>query len=395
MAVDVAPVTSGSDLHRFVTFPWKVYRGDPTWVPPLIRDEKKLLSPGKHPFHDHGEIRCFLARAAGGGGKARVVGRVAAIRNTAYEEFHRENVGFFGFFECLPTSARLAREGVAATPEAITKALVDAVRGWLGDRGLARFLGPMNPSTNETCGLLIDGFDDPPMVMMTYNPAEYAGLLQSAGLVKAKDMVAYIMADVDPPDALLKRVEAVVGRSGVKVRTLDKKNMREEIRRIQKVYNGAWEKNWGFVPMTQPELDHMAKELMPIVEPEYVAFVEKDGEPIGFCLALPDFNMALRHANGRLFPFGLLKILWYSRKIDRLRVLALGLLPEYRKLGIDQLLYLQLWRSGRRKGIRQGEFSWILEDNAPMRTAVEKMGSKVAKTYRIYEGSAAGAPDAP
>lgn len=390
MSIQIRPVESARDLHDFVTFPWTVYARDPNWVPPLIRDEKSLLTKGKHPFHEHGAIRCFLAHADDEKGRPRAVGRVAAIRNRNHEDFQEEAVGFFGFFECMPTHEALQRASVAGVdPGEITSALVNAVRSWMAGQSLPVFRGPMNPSTNETCGLLIDGFDDPPSVMMTYNPPEYAPLLEACGLRKAKDLVSYSVsgADAKLPDTLLKRGEQTAARTGVKIRTLDKKRMAEEVRKVQEVYNSAWEKNWGFVPMTPAELNHMAKELKPIVEPDYVCFAEHEGKTIGFALALPDFNQALKHANGRLLPFGLLKILWHSRKISRLRVLALGLTAPYRGLGIDQLMYLTIWQNGLKHGLESGEFSWILEDNVPMRKPLDRFGFQVTKTYRIYEGA--------
>jgi GNAT superfamily N-acetyltransferase len=302
-------------------------------------------------------------------------------------------VGFFGFFECLPTTEALTREGVRGVePVEITAALLESVRSCMDEESLPVFRGPVNPSTNETCGLLIDGFDDPPSIMMPYNPPEYASLLEACGLRTAKDLVSYSMrtTDVPLPDELVQRAEQAVERTGVKIRTLDKKNLRDEVRRVQKVYNAAWEKNWGFIPMTPAELDHMANELKSIVEPDFVCFAEHNGEPIGFALALPDINQALRHANGRLFPLGLLRILWHSRRISRLRVLALGLLAPYRGVGIDQLMYLKIWQNGLRHGLTRGEFSWILEDNIAMRKPLERFGFRVTKTYRIYEGTTEG-----
>jgi hypothetical protein len=334
-----------------------VYEGDRHWVPPLIRDEKKLLTAGKHPFHDHGEIHCLLAKAPGDRGRPQVVGRIAAIRNRNHETFHEERVGFFGFFECMPTGEALRRAGVTGVePAEITSALMDAVRSRMSGQSLPSFRGPVNPSTNETCGLLIDGFDDPPSIMMTYNPPEYGPLLESSGLGKAKDLVSYSAVAREVPEALLERGKAAMERAGVTIRRLDKKNLPEEVRRVQKVYNAAWEKNWGFVPMTPAELDHMAAELKPIVEPDFV---------------------------------GLLKILWHSRKISRLRVLALGLIEPFRGTGIDQLMYLTIWKNGLKHGVKRGEFSWVLEDNVAMRKPLDRFGFQVTKTYRIYEGSVA------
>ncbi|MBD3336188.1 MAG: N-acetyltransferase [Candidatus Eisenbacteria bacterium] len=387
MPIHIRAVESSKDLHDFVTFPWRVYGDDPLWVPPLIGDEKKLLTPGKHPFYEHGSVQCFLAEAPDRSGRPRPAGRIAAIRNRNHESFHEEAVGFFGFFEALPTSGHLEREGLAGVrPEEVTEALMDAARRWTRDQGLPVIRGPLNPSTNETCALLVEGFDDPPQIMMPYNPREYAGLLEGAGLRKAKDLLAYRADAALIPDSLIRRAETAAERTGVTVRSLVMKDLRAEVERVQDVYNAAWEKNWGFVPMTPAELDHMAAELKHIVEPDLVCFAEKEGRVIGFGLALPDYNQALRHANGRLFPFGLLKILWHKRDINRLRVLALGVLAEYRRMGIDQLMYLTLWRNGKRLNYREGEFSWVLEDNMPMRVAAERLGGAVYKTYRIYEG---------
>jgi hypothetical protein len=365
--VQVTPVAGERDLHRFVLLPWKIYKGDPNWVPPLIGDTKNMLRPEKHPFHRHAEVALFLARIQG-----EVVGRIAAIVNRRHNEFHGEKTGFFGFFESVRDPS-------------VAGALLEASARWARERGMERLRGPASFSTNEECALLVDGFDSPPMVMMTYNPPYYAPLLEAAGLTKAKDLLAYHWAGIEVPERLARLADSILRREGATVRPLNMKEFPREIDRFSEVYNQAWERNWGFVPMTQEEIAHMAKALKPAVDPNLILFLEIGGKPSGFAMALPDVNQAIRHANGRLFPFGLLKILYHARKISRARVLVLGLLEEHRGKGLDVPLYVNLFRHGLRKGYNEAEFSWILEDNLAIRRPIEKMGGAVYKTYRFYE----------
>lgn len=366
--VEISPVRGKRDLHRFVMLPWEIYRDDPNWVPPLIGDTKAMLDPSRNPFHEHADVELFLARRQG-----EAVGRIAAIVNHRHNEFQGEKTGFFGFFETIDDPA-------------VAGALLEAAHRWVAERGMDRLRGPASFSTNEECALLVDGFDSPPAVMMPYNPRYYVRLLEGAGFVKAKDLVAYHLHESKlQMDRLEKFADAIQRKEGVTVRRFDKKHMSAEIDRFRTVYNQAWERNWGFVPMTDEEIVHMAKSLKPVIDPEIVLFLEKGGQPIGFALALPDVNQAVRHANGRLFPFGLLKILYHARHIHKLRVLVLGLLADYRGRGLDILLYLTLTRNGMNKGYNEGEFSWILEDNMAIRRPMEKLGAHVYKTYRFYE----------
>lgn len=367
--MDVVPqsvekVSGRRDLHRFVTFPWKVYAGDPHWVPPLIGDTKKALR--RHPFHEHAEVDYFLARRAG-----EIVGRVAAIRNDRHNQEHDERIAFFGFFEALDAEAATA--------------LLRTVEEWAAAQELTAVRGPANFSSNEEWGLLVDGFDSPPAIMMTYNPPSYIDYIEGAGYRKAKDLLAYFLDDPHPSPRIVRTAEKMAARRGVSVRPIEMKRFEEDVALVRDVYNQAWERNWGFVPMTAAEMAHMAKELKPVVKPELVLLAEQEGRPVGFAMALPDLNAALRHANGRLFPFGLLKILWHSRKIHKLRVLTLGLVPELRRSGVEQLLYLRIFQGGQKLGIDEGEMSWILEDNHAMRQGLERIGCRVYKTYRIYE----------
>lgn len=368
-AVTVRPVDGRADLDRFIRLPWRIYANDPVWVPPLLSDLKTVLDRRRHPFHQHADVEYFLAWRGD-----EVVGRIAAIVNHRHNEFHGEKTGFFGFFECIDDGD-------------VARALLDTAEAWLRERGMERVYGPESFSTNEESGLglLVDGFDKPPVIMMAHTPPYYPRLVEGAGYVKAKDLLAYWLDDQRPPERLVRGVERLRQAERVKLRTLNLKDFAGEVARIKDIYNSAWERNWGFVPMTDAEFDHLARQLRPVVNPRLCAIAEVDGEPVGFALALPDFNQALKHVNGRLFPFGIFKLLWYRRKIDTLRVLTLGLKPGYRQKGIDAMLYLHIFREGVAAGFKQAECSWILEDNWDMRRGLERMGARVYKTYRIYE----------
>lgn len=366
-AVQVDAVRGRRDLRRFLQLPWAIYAGDPHWVPPLLVEQRKLLDRSRHPFHQHAEVEYFLARRG-----SRLVGRIAAIVNHRHIEFHDERVGFFGFFECEDDPAAAV-------------ALLNTAQAWLAERGMAGVRGPMNFSTNEECGLLIDGFDSPPMIMMTHNPPYYRHLLESAGYAKAKDLLAYLLIDRGVPERLAKGVERVQRRARATIRPIRLDALDEEIERVREIYNSAWERNWGFVPMTDAEFDEMAKQLKQIINPDICLIAEIDDEAVGFALALPDLNQAIRHTNGRLLPFGIVKLLWHARKIDAARVITLGVKPRFRRLGLDAMMMLRIWEKGTAGGYHRGEASWILEDNWDMRRIMERLGGRVYKTYRIYE----------
>ena len=245
--------------------------------------------------------------------------------------------------------------------------------------------GPTNFSTNEECGLLIEGFDSPPMVMMTYNPEYYIDFLEKYGFQKAKDLLDYVIHENELSERFRQIAELIQKRKGVTIRPIRLKDFAREVDRLKEIYNSAWEKNWGFVPMTDKEFNHMAKDLKSIINPDLVLFAEVGGEPVGFSLALPDINQALKRINGRLFPFGLVRLLWYMKKIDACRVVTLGIKAPYRKMGIDGLLNFETFRRGVEKGYQMGELSWVLEDNILMNRGLESLGARVYKRYRIYE----------
>jgi len=368
LSVRISPVHNRRDLQRFLTLPWRIYQGNSLWVPPLLFDLKKLLDPRKHPFHQHAEVQYFLAWRG-----EEVVGRIAAIVNHQYVQFHEEATGFFGFFESIED------QSVAVT-------LLATAERWVAERGMQRIRGPMNFSTNEECGLLIDGFQHPPAVMMPYNFPYVARLIETAGYTKAKDLLAYLLDDTTPPERLVRGVARLQQRHHVTIRPINLRRFQQEVALMLEVYHSAWERNWGFVPMTTAEVDSLARQLRWVGNPHLCLIAEIAGKPVGFALALPDYNQVLRHLNGRLFPFGLLKLLWYQRKINAARILILGLKPGFRHLGIDAMLYLRLWQEAPKNGNAISvECSWILEDNWAMRRGLERMGARLYKTYRIYE----------
>lgn len=365
-AAVVREVRSSADRRRFLALPYRLHRGDPLWVPPLRREVAKLLSPA-NPFFEHGAAALFLAEREG-----RAVARVAAVENRAHNEFHGDRVGFFGFFEAEDDPAAVA-------------AVLDAAAEWLRARGLTHMRGPCSLSTNDECGVVVDGFDEQATVLTPNGPRSYPGLLEGAGLEKAKDLYLHC-SDAGPlPERLVRSARVVARRNDVTLRAMDVKRFDEEIALVKRIYHGAWEKNWGFVPMTESELDHMASELKPIVVPDLVVFAECGGELAGFAVALPDFNVALRaNRSGRLFP-GVFGILWRARKIDRCRILLLGLLPEFRGRGIDALMYQWIWEKSMAHGMTWGEAGWVLEDNAAMNNALGRIGFRHYRTLRLYE----------
>jgi hypothetical protein len=367
-------VDSSRALREFVDLPFRIYADDKDWAAPLKSDVRWMLDTGKNPFWKHAKREMFLARRDG-----KVVGRIAAIVDDEHNRVHGEKIGFFGFFESEDD------RDVAA---ALFRAAEAWVRGALPEALLLR--GPVNPSLNDEAGALVPAESDPglPFIMMTYNPAYYLDLFAAAGYAKVKDLVA-ILAPVDERSfERLKRVTDIVkkrekGRAVVRQIRMDKFD--EDLAIVKDLYNRSWEKNWGFVPMTSDEIDAMAKKLKPILYPPWVLFVELDGKPVGFHLALKDYNQVLKELGGSLFPFGWLKFLLLQKKIDRVRTLALGILPEYRRRGFDALLYFEAVKEGVRLKYTAAEFSWLLEDNLDIQRPLEVFGGRIYRRYRIVE----------
>ncbi|MFL5351858.1 N-acetyltransferase [Archangium sp.] len=370
--VEVTPVRSSADRTAFIRLTYSLYKGDPNFVPHLEMERRDFMDPKKHPFFEFGEVEFFLARR----GK-QVVGRIAAVNNPRYNEFHGTNVGFFGLFECVNDA------GVA-------RALFDTAAAWLRAKGFTSVIGPMSYSTNGEVGLLIEGFDTPPAIMTTYNPRYYAALMDANGFAKAKDLFAWeLSASTPPPEKVARIAEKIRHREGVTVRPVNLKDFDTEVARVKAMYNAAWEKNWGFVPMTEHEFDHLARDLKQMVKPELALVAEVKGEPVGFALTIPDANEAIKVANGRLttfgLPIGLAKLLLATRHIRRLRLVLLGTVEGYRRRGLDAILYLDTLNKARELGYEGGEISWTLEDNHLVNRAIESMGGKRSKLYRVYE----------
>jgi hypothetical protein len=374
MTVSIERIGRGKkDLERFFDVAEPIYEGDRNWVAPLRSDVAKVFQD-ENPFFRHGEMQLFVARRDG-----RDVGRVAAVVDRNHNEFHGERVVFFGFFES-PDDPQVA------------KALLDAVTVWGRERKMTVLRGPANPTLNDECGLLVEGYDSPPVLMMTYNPPYYARLLEGEGLAKAKDLLAFWFPLEEKPLERLSRVAERFRRraDGVVVRNVSKGGLGRDLPKLREVYNEAWEKNWGFVPMSPEEMDFMAARLKPLLVEELLWIAEKprpDGslEPIAFMLMLPDYNVAIAKTGGRLLPFGWLKFLLATRRIKTVRVLILGIKTPYRKSGIQSIMMADSLRFLLKKGYTGAEVSWLLEDNELVIGSVRLWGGRLYKTYRMYD----------
>jgi len=367
-SVEIVPVGDKQSLAQFIDLPYRLYRHHPYWVPPLRIAQKELLDTRKHPFWAHADLQCFLARRGG-----EVCGRVAAIIDRNFNEFHQEDAGAFGFFESVDDVE-------------VAGAVMESARQWLHARGAKIIRGPLNPSTNYECGMLVEGFDASPIVMMPYNSPSYPRMMESLGLRKSKDLLAYgSRPDRVNGDKAERVANRAVDMQGVTIRHIRMKQFDDEVGMIWNLYNSSWARNWGFVPMTHEEFLHEAAEMKQILKPEFALVGEVAGRAVGFALALPNINQALKHAGGKLFPLGLLKILYHQRLIKELRVILLGVVEEYRTNGVAAGFYAELIRNARRLGYEFSEMSWILEDNVLMNRSLEAMGAKKYKTYRIYE----------
>jgi GNAT superfamily N-acetyltransferase len=371
----VRPALSWLDRQRFVRLPWQIYAGDPLWTAPLLLERKEFLNRRKHPFYQHGDATALLALRRG-----RAVGRILVSDDPNFNAAHHDNAGCFGMFES-PDDPEVAH------------ALLDAAAAWLLARGRNRILGPIDYSINYTCGLLVDGFGMPPRLMMNYNPPYYPQLLESWGLVKAKDLLAWWFdRDENRMASWRHRVERLAVRSGVRVRPMRKRDLLSEVRHLHAIYNQAWKNNWGVVPMTLAEFEHMARQLVPLAVPELLLVAEVEGKPVGFSITLPDFNEVLPALDGRLFHYGLPIGLWRLwrglKRIKTARLLALGVLDEFRRRGIAELLILRTFDYGAQvMGYTGAELSWTLEDNALVNHTIEAVGGRRYKTYRIFDRS--------
>ncbi|NNF58208.1 MAG: hypothetical protein HKN04_08190 [Rhodothermaceae bacterium] len=372
-SVTVRPVASGSDRKRFIDFVYDHYADDPHFVPPLRMDQQKVLNPKKNPFFEHGQIQLFLAEDAQG----KLVGRIAGIVNGMHLQKYDDATGFFGFFESIEDY------GVA-------EALLDAAAGWLRDQGMQAVRGPANPTLNDTSGLLVDGFDREPSILMAYNKPYYEGFLLRYGFERAMTMFAYYVHKKYLDTAKLERGTEIVRRRnpGLTLRTMDMSRFMDEAMIAKDIYNEAWSENWGHVPMTDHEFEHLAKDLKQVIEPDLVYFLEMDGEPVAFSVTIPNLNQALKHVSGgRLFPLGLPTLLARAKLggVYETRMPLLGVRKDYHGRGFDSLMVLETIQRGKAKGYEACEMSWVLESNKRLINALDAVGAVVDKTYALFE----------
>ena len=372
MSVTVTPVSGRRELDAFIKLPFNLYRNDPNWVPPLLFRERQRFDPKTNPFLQHADAQLFLAHHDG-----QTVGRISAQVDHEHNRYHEERTGFFGFFE-------------SEDDPDIARALFDAAGGWLRERGMEAVRGPLSFSINQEVGLLIEGFDMPPMVMMAYSRSYYGRLIEGAGYEKVKDLYAWRYDSATVPAKAHRAVEELRRRPDITIRTVNKSRFEEEIATILDVFNSTWSDNWGFVPVTPAEARHLAEELRQIADTNLIIVVEVAGKTAGVILAVPNINEAIHDLNGRIFPFGWAKLLWRLKvsHIKTGRLMIFGIKEEYRTrryLAMAYLLCDEIYRRAREGGYHWSEFSWTLEDNTAVSTMIRNVGCRKYKTYRIYE----------
>jgi len=370
----VKPVLTRGQRRAFLEFPWTLYRDDPHWIPPLRGDQKELVGFANHPFYQRNRAQTFLAYRG-----TEICGRIAAILNVGHIERYHDPRGFFGFFDCHDD-------------QEAANALFDACREWFLAQGIDKLRGPTNPSLNYTLGVLIDGFDSPPTFMMTYNPPYYGGLFENYGFCKSQDLYAF-WGHISMLPKIAERLrpfcDRIIERYNVRVRPLDKSRFREDVKTFLSLYNGSLTNTWGFVPMSDAEMDHLARGLQHLIVPEMAIAVEVDGRMVGATFALPDFNPRIRNINGRLFAFGFVHLLRKKQDIKRIRIISTNVLPEFQLQGLGLVLMHGLVPRVVEWGIEEAEFSWVLESNSFSRGALDKGGAKITKTYRLYDWESA------
>jgi len=369
--IEISEINSRWERSAFIKFPWQIYANDPAWVPPLIVERKAFLNRKRHPFFKHGDAALFLARKSG-----EIVGRIMASDDPNYNSLHQSNVGCFGLFESID-----ARDVAAA--------LFEAAANWLRAKGRTEMMGPIDYSTNYVCGLLIDGFQFPPTILTAHNPPYYRHLIESCGFTKAKDWYAWWFADPAKAVVHLRRLATHFNaRCPAVIRPANFRNLRDESRRLREIYNQAWKRNWGFVPFTEAEIEFMTSELKPLLVSGFAWIAEIGNQPVGFILALPDINVVLRDLNGRLtrfgLPIGLIKLLFYKKRIRKGRLIALGVVEKYRRYGIAEMLVLRVIEETMIKRGITGEMSLTLEDNFMINRFLEAIGAERYKMYRIF-----------
>jgi hypothetical protein len=370
-SIEIREIATRGDLDKFIKLPFSLYRNEPHYVPHLIADRKKFFDKRKNPFFKHARVAFYLAFKDG-----QPAGRIAGIVNDLHNEYHNEKTGFFGFFDCI-------NDLDAAS--ALMKAAEDFVR----QDGMQIIRGPANFSSNDEMGLLVEGFDALPTFMMLYNPPYYLDLYRKLGLEKVEDLMGYYIDEKNAPSERIQRiVEKLRTRNRIRIRKVNMGDFENELEIIRTIYNSAWSKNWGFVPMTPDEFGSTADDFRKIVDPDLVFLAFVDNEPAGFSLALPDYNPVFKKMNGRLFPLGLFQFLYYTRIkriITGLRLITMGVVHKYQKIGLDMIFFVDTYNEGLRKGYKWAELSWILERNTLMNKGATNMGARPYKRYRMFE----------
>ena len=365
--IEIIVAEGGSELKDFIDLPWRIYAGYPHWVPPLKKEVRRMLDPHRHPFWEFSEGILFLARRG-----SKTVGRIAGIIDRHYNEFHNEKMGIWGFFEC------------ADDPEAAA-ALFSSVETWARRKGMTFMRGPLSPSTNYEVGLLIEGFNDPPALMMAYNPPYYPRLVESCGFTKEKDLLAFLIdGDYRLPD-WMDRLAERIAKKGIHIRPSRPKDADSEFALIREIYNDSWSANWGFVPLSDREMRDIQKNVMEFVDPDMVFFIEYEDEPVAFCVIFPDMNPLLKRLNGRIGLMGMLKFLLHRREINGLRLLMFGVKEQFRQLGLPMLAFQHIYKLAREKEkYRYLEMGWTLEDNESVNSLIEEAGARRYKKYRVF-----------
>ncbi|QDT02848.1 hypothetical protein K227x_12270 [Rubripirellula lacrimiformis] len=371
-SVRIQPVTSRRDRKAFLQLERDLYRGDPNWVPPLWFEQKKLLGFAKHPFYDDALGQAFLARRGD-----EVVGRVLAVVNHAHNRRYKEKRGFFGFFQSIDD-------------ESVSTPMLDFASQWLVDQGMTDVRGPVNPSLNYDCGLLVDGFDTPPTFLIPYNHEYYGRLIEAAGFEKVQDLYSYeahidTLEDLDPK--LLFVINEATRRFNVKCRAIDRSRFAKDVRSFLEIYNLSLQQTWGYVPMSEAEISVQSGGLKHLIVPELTSIAEIDGQPVGAGFGLLDYNQVIKKIDGRLFPFGWWTLMRGKKSIDRLRLISTNVLPEYQKWGLGLVTLARILPDAMKYGIQIGEFSWVLESNSLSRGTIERGGATRTKVHRLYDRS--------
>ncbi len=371
MSVIIEEITFQKGISDFINFPHDLYVNDKYYVPEIYIGQKDMMNPSKFPFHQYGKVKYFLARKDN-----KIVGRIAAIDNKNYNSYHHCKVGFFGFFDFIED-------------QEVVNALLDKAREFAKENGHEYLMGPTNFTTNETAGTLVDGFEDSPKIMMTYNKPYYGKLMENYGLKKEMDLFAFMIYTDKASDKSIRIADALEERlknKGITIRNVNLKEIDKEAKSIQKIYNDAWDNNWGFVPFTDAEFEYLKNDLKMLLDPQFAYIAEKDGDPVGFGLTLPNINeILIKNKRGKLFPFGIFRLLFGKKKTKYVRILALGVLSQYRKMGIEAVFFAKNIQEAKKRNLIGGEASWILENNEAMVNAAKQLNGECYKTYRLYK----------